>query len=145
MAPKVTPQVQANWLVTLKGFDIFATKFQGFDDNAQVNDYNDGLSNRTFKMLGPRTLAEMTLMFPFDVVKCKPLVTWWQTYCDGFTDGEIVTVTPVKYCPNIEPSGPTLNLFNVRPVALSGFEVDKTSQAVNELSLRFIADDWKYV
>jgi len=145
MAPKVIPQVQSNWLVTLKGFDVQANKFTGFEDSAQITDYNDGVSNRTFKLLGPRTLSEMTLMFPFNVVACQPIVDWWQTYCDGVTDGEIVTITPVKYCPNVEPSGPTLSLLGARPTAMSGFDVDKAVQTANELMIRFIAEDWKYV
>lgn len=145
MAPKVTPQVQANWLATLKSFDVYAIKFQGFEDSAQITDFNDGLSNRTFKLVGPAALAEMTLMFPFDVEACKPIIDWWKNYCDGVTDGEIVTITPVKYCPNVEPNGPTLSLFGVRPTAMSGFDVDKAAQTANELSIRFVAEDWKYV
>ena len=144
MSPKIAPNTQGNWLVTLKGFDFYFTDFSGFEDAAQITNYNDGLSNRNQKLLGPRELAEMTLMVPFDPVVHAPLVDWWKTYCGGETKGETVSVQAVKYCPEPEPVGKTFLLYNVRPTKLSGIDVNKTSQEVNKLSIGIIADTWDF-
>jgi phage tail-like protein len=143
MAP-VKPITQQQFLVTLKGFDYYFQKFSGLTDSSQVTEYNDGLSNRTRKLVGPKQVETFTLEKAFDPLQDDALVQWYKTFCDGNTDGETVSVTPVSYCPEPEPIGKSLVFYNCRPSKLEGFQVDRTSQNVATLMIEFMADDWEY-
>lgn len=138
------PVTKTQFLVTIKGLDFYWETFSGIDDQAQISEYSDGLSNRTYSLVGPRKLAEMTLTKAFDPTADKPIVDWYRNYCEGTSEPETISVTPVRYCPNPEPIGAALILYGVKPVNLKGFEVDKKSNDVVPLSLSVIADDYKY-
>lgn len=147
MGATQNPITQQQYLVTVKGIDSFWEKFSGIKDKADTTEWNDGLSNRKYKLVGPRTLEDMTLEKAFDPVADKPIVEFWRTYCDGNDrqqGGITISVTPVTYCPEVEPIGPSTIIYGVRPIEFEGFEVDKKSNDISMLKLTFIGDDWEY-
>jgi hypothetical protein len=141
---QTVPITKTQFLVTLKGLDYYWETFSGLDDQAQTSDYSDGLSNRVYKLVGPRTLQDMTLTKAFDPLRDKPIIDWHRNYCDGVNASETVSITPVRYCPKPEPIGAALILYGVKPVGLKGFEVDKKSNDIVMLTLAIIADDYTY-
>ncbi|PHJ59597.1 hypothetical protein VF14_08995 [Nostoc linckia z18] len=144
MAATANPITQQQFLVTIKGIDSYWEKFSGIKDKADTTDYNDGLSNRKFKLVGPRELEEMDLEKAFDPIADKPIIDFWRNYCDDNKDVITISITPVTYCPEVEPIGPSVIVYKARPTALEGFEVDKKSNDISMLKLTFIADDWEY-
>ncbi|BAZ39410.1 hypothetical protein NIES4101_53630 [Calothrix sp. NIES-4101] len=144
MAATIRPITQQQYLVTIKGIDSYWEKFSGLKDEAETTDYNDGLSNRKYKLVGPRELGDMDLEKAFDPTADKVIVDWWLNYCDGNDEPITISVTPVTYCPEVEPLGPSLIIYGVKPTALEGFEVDKTSNDISMLKLTFIGDTWSY-
>lgn len=144
MAATIRPITKQQYLVTIKGIDTYWEKFSGIKDKAETTDYNDGLSNRKFKLVGPRALEDIDLEKAFDPIADKPVIDFWRSYCDGNKEGITVSVTPVNYCPAVEPIGPTLIIYGVKPTKLDGFEVDKKSNDIAMLKLTFTADNWEY-
>jgi hypothetical protein len=72
------------------------------------------------------------------------VVEYFRNFCDGEDVAQTLTIAPVKYCPNPEQIGKVLTLYGVKPVALKGFEADKTNTDVSMLELTLIADDYEY-
>jgi hypothetical protein len=138
------PITKTQYLVIIKGLDFYWETFSGIDDKAQTSKYSDGLGNRTYTLVGPRELADMTLTKAFDPVRDKVLVDWYRTYCAGVKTDETISVTPVRYCPNPEPLGSSLILYGVKPISLKGFEVDKKSNDISILTMGIAADDYAY-
>lgn len=144
MPATAKPITQQQYLVTVKGIDTYWTSFNGIKDKAETTKWNDGLSNRTYKLVGPRELEDMELEKAFDPVADKVIVDWWLNYCDGKDEAITISVTPVTYCPEVEPIGPSVIIYGCRPVELEGFEVKKTSNDIAMLKLKFIGDTWSY-
>lgn len=144
MPKKLKPIAQNQFLVTFEGLDAYWETFSGLSDEADSSEYTDGLSNRQMKLIGPRQIGEIDLTKPFDPESDKAIVDWFKTWCDGSSDPITVSVTPVRYCPDPEPIGPALSLFGCRPTKLEGFEADKKSSDVSEITLSFTVDDYAY-
>lgn len=140
----IRPITQQQYLVTIKGIDSYWEKFSGIKDTAETTDYNDGLSNRVYKLVGPRSLDEMDLEKAFDPIADKPIVDFWLNFCDGNEESQTISITPVTYCPEVEAIGPTVIVYGVKPISLEGFEVDKKSNDVAMLKLSFLGDTWEY-
>lgn len=138
------PITRSQFLLTISDLDFYWETFSGLRDTAQTSEYSDGLGNRTYKLVGRRTLEDMTLSKAFDPVADVPIIEFWQKYCQGQGVDKICSVTPVQYCPEPEPIGAALILYGFRPISLQGFEVDKKSSDVTMLTLGFVADSWKY-
>lgn len=144
MPAQLIPIQRSQFLVTLKGIDCYWEKFSGIEDEAQTSEYSDGLSNRLFTLVGPRKLNDMTLEKAFDPIADKAVIDWFRTYCMGRDLEETISVTPVAYCPNPEPLGPSLILYGVRPISVKFAEADKQSNDVVTLELGIAADDYSY-
>lgn len=144
MPATANPVTLQQYLVTIKGIDSYWTKFSGIEDSADTTEYNNGLTNRKSQLVGPRMLANMDLEKAFDPIADKPIVDWWRAYCDRNAEALTISITPVTYCPEVEPLGPSVIIYGCRPIKLKGFEVDKNSANVAPLMLTFIGDDWEY-
>jgi hypothetical protein len=144
MGATANPITQQQFLVTIKGIDSYWEKFSGIKDKADTSDYSNGLSNRKYKLVGPRQLDEFDLEKAFDPIADKPIIDFWRNYCDGNKEIITASITPVTYCPEVEPIGPSVIIYGVRPTLLEGFEVDKKSNDISMLKLTFIGDDWEY-
>lgn len=138
------PIVRSQFLMQAFGLDFFWETFSGLDDQTQVTEYSDGISNRTYSLMGPRKLQEMSLTKPFSPDDDAPLIVWFKEFCQEGSLQHTVVISPVKYCPNLTLYGPSLTLYGAKPIALKGFEADKKSQDVSMLELRLIADEWSY-
>lgn len=144
MPGRFSPITKQAWLLTIKAIDSPWETFSGLDDKVSTSDYSDGLSNRIFKLHGPRTLENFTFTKAFDPIKDKPIVKYWKDFCQSENKSTTASIVPVKYCPRVEPMGPALILFGVVPVSFKGFEVDKKSSDVSTLELVISAEDWSY-
>jgi hypothetical protein len=138
------PIVRSQFLMQAFGLDFFWETFSGIDDQTQTSEYSDGLSNRTYTLMGPRKLAEMTFTKSFEPVGDAAITQWYKEFCQDEGLQYTIVIAPIKYCPNMELLGPTLTLYGAKPIGLKGFEGDKKSQDVSMLELRVIADDWTY-
>ena len=138
------PIVRSQFLMQAFGLDFFWETFSGLDDQTQITEYSDGISNRTYSLMGPRKLQEMSLTKPFAPIADAPLVVWFKNFCQEGALQHTVVIAPVKYCPDLVLYGPTLTLYGAKPIGLKGFEIDKKSQDVSMLELRLIADEWEY-
>ncbi len=141
---QTVPITKTQWLVTIKGLDYYWETFSGVEDQAQTSKYSDGLGNRTYTLVGPRDLQDMTLTKAFDPVRDKVIVDWYKNYCPGQGLEETISITPVRYCPNPEPIGPSVILYGVKPTNLKFAEVDKKSNDVSVLTLGIAADEYQY-
>jgi len=137
------PIVRSQFLMQAFGLDFFWETFSGLDDQTQITEYSDGISNRTYSLMGPRKLQEMSLTKPFAPIEDAPLIKWFKDFCQEGMQHTVV-IAPVKYCPTLTVYGPELTLYGAKPIGLKGFEADKKSQDVSMLELRIIADEWTY-
>lgn len=144
MPSSIKPVTKGQWLLTIQGLDFYWETFSGLKDRTQTSDYSDGLTNRLYKLHGPRVMEDMTFTKAFDPVKDKPIVKYWKDFCQAENNATTASVTPIKYCPTPEPIGPALILYGVTPIAFEGFEVDKKSNEVEPLTLIITAEEWNY-
>jgi hypothetical protein len=143
---KPRPIAKNQYRVTLKGIDTYWEQFSGLDDQSQSSDYSDGLSNKLYPLVGPRTLGEMSLEKSFDPEADEVIVQYWKNFRhDPAETQETVTVQSIRYGPQPEPIGKALVLYGVVPIGLSGFEADKSSQDISKLILTIRAEEWDYV
>jgi hypothetical protein len=144
MPATINPTTKAGFLVQMDGLDTYWETFSGVDDKAQTSEWSDGLSNRVYKLIGPRNASDVTLGKAFDPENDKAIVDWYLNFCDGVTEAKTISVTPVRYCPEPEPRGSALTFYGVKPSGLKGFEADKKSNDVSTLELTCIVDSWEY-
>jgi hypothetical protein len=140
------PITRSQFLMQAFGLDFYWETFSGLDDQTQVTEYSDGLSNRTYPLMGPRKMNEMTLTKSFNPLASADgaIIQWYKDFCQDNGLQHTVVIAPIRYCPQIELIGPQLTLYGAKPIGLKGFEADKKSQDVSMLELRLIADDWAY-
>jgi hypothetical protein len=144
MPRTIKPVTRQQWIVTIKGIDCYWETCSGLEETAQTSEYSDGLSNRLYKLQGPRSISDITFTKAFDPVADQPIVNYWKTYCQGEADPVTASVTPIKYCPTPEPIGSSLILYGVMPITLRGFEVDKKSTDISTLELVISVEEWTY-
>lgn len=120
--------------------DVYWETFSGLESTAQSTEYSDGVSYALKKIVGARQIADVTLMKPFVPDEDWQLFTWYKTWCTTGV-GVLITLQPVKYCPEAEPLGQALVLEDCKPVRLNGFELDKKSQDVTNIELTFSVDN----
>ena len=135
---------KSQFVCTIKGVDTHWETFSGVDEATQTSRYSDGLSNRLYPLMGPRSLADMVLTKAFDPIKDRAIVDFYRSYCQGQERDITMSVTPVKYCPDSEPIGAGVTLYGVQIVSFKGFEVDKKSNDPSMISLTVIAEDYTY-
>lgn len=146
MAPTARPVTRQQWLLTIKGLDCFFETFSGLSETTNTSEYNDGISNRLYKLQGPRSLDDFTFEKPFDPVVDKNIITYWKNFCSGETEPTTASITPVRYCPTPEqiPGSAILILYGVVPISLQGFQIDRKSSDVSMLTLVVSAEEWAY-
>lgn len=138
------PTTKAGFLVQIEGIDTYWETFSGIEDEAQTSEWSDGLSNRVYRQVGPRSAKDVTLGKAFDPEQDQPIIDWYLTYCEGTTETKTISITPVQYCPEPEPRGASITLYGVKPTGIKFGEADKKSNDVSTLEITCIVDDWEY-
>lgn len=146
MPSTIAPITRQAWLLSIKGLDFTWETFSGVSENSATSEFSDGISNRLYKLQGPRSLDDFTFEKPFDPVRDKQIVDFWKNYCSGETEPTTASVTPVRYCPTPEqvPGSAILILYGVVPIQFSAFQVDRKSSDVSMLTLVVSAEEWAY-
>jgi len=137
-------RTKASFLVTIdqiEGYAEYWSTCTGLEDSAGDGaSYSDGLKRNLLKLPGIREVATPTLSKPYDHVADRPLMAWWDRWCEGEQSPVRITIQPVFYCddqPELE--GEPFVLEGCRPTRFKPPEVDKTSSdvAMIELDLTF--------
>lgn len=146
MPSVISPINRQSWLLSIKGLDFMWETFSGISETSDTAQFSDGLSNRLYKLQGPRSLDDFTFEKAFDPVRDKPIIQYWKNFCSGETEPTTASITPVRYCPTPEqvPGSAILILYGVIPIQLSGFQVDRKSSDVSMLTLVVAAEEWAY-
>ena len=141
----IIPQSRSAVIITVEGLDQHWETFSGITDESSSSDeYSDGLSNRLYKISGPRSLAQMDISKAFDRVVDKPIIQYWKNWTGG---REAITTMTVGLVSEYNPDPVIAEAFifyGVRPLKIETAEADKKSNDVMRLMLSFIADDWTY-
>ena len=146
MPSTIRPTTRGNWLLQITALDFYFETFSGLNETTSTSEFSDGLSNRLYKLQGPRSLDDFTFTKAFDPIADKAIISYWKNWCEGETEKTTASIVPVRYCPTAEPlpGAPKLTLFGVFPISLQGWDVDKKSSDVSMLTLVVSAEDWSY-
>lgn len=123
--------------------DIFPnasfTKFSGLDDQAQTITYADGVAYEKYYLVGMTQLQAMNITIPHDPENHDALINYHrENPCSTFT----VTITPVRCNPN-ETVGSSLTLLDCKMTQVQAFSVDRDENAMANIVLHFVADDYR--
>jgi hypothetical protein len=142
----INPINEQSFLLQLTALNFYWETFSGLSETTSTSEYSDGLSNRLYKLQGPRSLDDFTFTKAFDPVADKAIVSYWKNWCEGRTEKTTASIVPIRYCPTPEPlpGAPKLTLYGVFPISLQGWNVDKKSSNVSILTLVVSAEDWSY-
>lgn len=146
--PKIFPIAKNQYLVTVKDLAAYFENFSGVQDTTQTSEYSDGYDNRLFPLMGPRSIAEITLSKAYSPEQDDEIINFWKNFRlsrgeDINARGLTVTVQPVEYAPDPQPIGNPIILFGFMPTGFQAFEVDKKSQDISMLTLTGRCSDWK--
>lgn len=137
---------ESQYIVTMKSIEQPFETFEGFEPMRETSEYNDGLKAQSSFVIGLRKLSPMTVSKAFDPVADVNIIKMIRDFCPEDEDADmIVSVTPVKYCPTVTPYGRSLILYGVKILGMTdSFRVDRKSNNVARLGVRFIADDYDF-
>ena len=97
---------ESQYLITMKGVEQAWETFEGFEPMRESSEYNDGLKAQASYVIGLRKLSAMTISKAFDPLTDGNIIKLVRDYCPEDKNADlIVSVTPVKYCPNVSPYG----------------------------------------
>jgi len=79
----------------------FWTQFSGISDTSATGEYANGTGRRIHKVIGPRTIDDVTLTMPYDPLQANQIEQFWLEYdCQFLT----ITIQPVN-CDGDKPPG----------------------------------------
>jgi hypothetical protein len=136
-----TPITKAAYVVTVTewGADYTFTQFSGINDSAASGEYAGGTGNRIYKVVGPRTIDDVTLTAPYDPALSAGLDSIWQLYdCEELT----IVVQPTTCGNNPTDLGPPFILYGCRLLSYKNGEVDRESGDVQTIELTLTVDNW---
>jgi hypothetical protein len=145
--PRIFPIARNQFLVTVQDLSAYFETFSGIDDSTQVSEYSDGFDNRLYPMLGPRTIAEITLTKAYEPERDDEIIALWQEFRlrrgdDVRSRGYTVTIQPIEYSPEPEPIGSPFVVYGFLPTRFMIADADKKSQDVSMLTLGGRANNW---
>lgn len=145
--PRINPIAKNQFLVTMQDLTCYFQTFSGIDDSTQTSEYSDGFSNRVYPLLGPRTLAEVSLSKAYEPETDDEIINLWKNFRmrrgnDINSRGYTVTVQPVEYAPDPLPIGAPFIIYGFMPIKFQLIDADKRSQDVSMLMLGGRANDW---
>ena len=149
MPRKIDTLTEAMFLVSTDGIpgDIgYWTMLSGLEEVAEQSDtYSDGETLKTYTLPGQRSVSDIELEKPYDVVRDPALLQWWDTWCESSSDPISVVMQPVAYCYNQpEPRGEPFTLLGCRPIKLVPPIANKTSSTIAKIILGLTVDRIDY-
>lgn len=132
------PITQSSFIVTIQGLQSIWTQFSGISDSADSSTYANGTGNRIYKVVGPRTLDDVTITAPYSPELSVQIEELWLTYqCTPI----VIVVQPTN-CDGTTPNGPPYVLQGCQLMSLNVAEVDRESGSVSTIELGFTVDSW---
>jgi hypothetical protein len=137
------PITQSSFIVTITGenlqFPAIWTTFSGVNDSADNSTYPNPTGNRIFKVVGPRTLDDLTISAPYDPDLAAIVEEIWLNYqCQFLT----IIVQPTN-CDGATPFGQPYIMDGCQLTSLNVAEVDRESGSVATIELGFTANSWR--
>jgi hypothetical protein len=137
--PLLQPITKAAYVVRCNGFRFEFTQFSGINDTASSSEYASGTGNRIRKVVGPRTIDDVTLTAPYDPEFATEAEIFWLEYeCEPLT----ITIQPTTCGNNPVDLGDPYVLYGCRLQSLKTGEVDRESSDVQKIELTFTVDYW---
>jgi hypothetical protein len=134
----IKPITQSSYIVTIQGIQSIWTQFSGISDSADSNTYANGTGNRIHKVVGPRTLDDVTLTAPYSPELSVQIEELWLSYqCEFLT----ILVQPTN-CDGNTPNGPPYVLQGCQLMSLNVAEVDRESGSVSTIELGLTVNSW---
>ena len=132
------PITQSSFILTIQGVQSFWTTFSGISDSADTSTYANPTGNRLSKVVGPRTVDDVTLTAPYSPELSVAVEQLWLEYqCDFLT----VLVQPTN-CDGETPQGPPYVLQGCQLNSLNVAEVDRESGSVATIELGLTVNSW---
>lgn len=132
------PITQSSFILTIQGMESIWTTFSGINDSADNSSYANPTGNRIGKIVGPRTLDDITLSAPYSPELAISVEQQWLEYqCDFLT----VIIQPTN-CDGNTPNGPPYVLQGCQLTSLSVAEVDRESGSPATIEIGMTANSW---
>lgn len=142
MVQLVKPSIQSAWMVFIDGVDILFTSFSGINDTAETSSYPSGMGTRILPLVGPRTLAEITLSAPHapDSANFKALEDLWLNYDCTY---KTVTIQPVDCSEESNAIGQPYILDGCLITGIQFGEVNRDSAEASMVELTLSPGTWR--
>jgi hypothetical protein len=135
----LTPISKSGFIMYVGGLEFFWTQFSGISDTSATGEYANGTGRRIHKVIGPRTIDDVTLTMPYDPLQANQIEQFWLEYdCQFLT----ITVQPVN-CDGESPLGDPYILEGCQLISLTVAEADRESGDVGTIELGFTVNTWK--
>ena len=136
--PILKPIPKSAFIVTISGFETIWTTFSGIVDSAETGQYANGTGNRIYKVVGARSIDDVTIAAPYDPILSAQIEQIWLRYsCEFIT----ITVQPTT-CDGITRNGPPYILNGCQMQQLTTAEMDRESGDVGTIELVFTVNSW---
>lgn len=136
--PVITPIPKSAFIVTISGMETIWTTFSGIVDTAESGQYANGTGNRIYKVVGPRSVDDVTIAAPYDPTLAATIESIWQSYsCEFIT----ITVQPTT-CDGSTSNGSSYTLNGCQLQQLTVAEMDRESGDVGTIELVFTVNSW---
>jgi hypothetical protein len=139
---QIRPITQSQWWVQASPWAHYFTSFSGIKDTAATSSYADGVRQRVFNLKGTKTLAEMTIVTPFDPSVHYDIVDFWKSHgCDYIT----LNITPVTCGENPRPLGNrSIIIPDAQLTSVNFGQVDKTSGSPSTIEITMVGDNFTF-
>lgn len=137
--PILTPISKSGFTMYVGGLEFFWTQFSGINDVSATGEYANGTGRRIHKVIGPRTVDDVTLTMPYDPEEAVKIEQFWLEYDCAFLT---ITIQPVN-CDGETSLGDPYILEGVQLISLTVAEADRESGDVGTIELGFTVNTWK--
>lgn len=136
--PILVPIPKSAFIVTISGMETIWTTFSGISDTAESGQYANATGNRIYKVVGPRSIDDVTLSAPYDPALASAIEQIWLNYnCEFIT----ITVQPTT-CNGTNNNGSAYTLNGCQLQQLTVAEMDRESGDVGTIELVFTTNSW---
>jgi hypothetical protein len=136
--PILKPIAKSSFIVTISGMETIWTTFSGIVDTAESGQYANGTGNRIYKVIGARSIDDVTLSAPYDPLFAATIERIWLKYnCEYIT----IIIQPTT-CNGTNRNGPPYVLNGCQLQQLTVAEMDRESGDVGTIELVFTVNSW---
>jgi hypothetical protein len=136
--PILKPIPKSAFIVTISGMETIWTTFSGIVESAESGQYANGTGNRIYKVVGARSIDDVTISAPYDPILALQIERIWLKYnCQFIT----VVVQPTT-CDGFTRNGPPYVLSGCQLQQLTVAEMDRESGDVGTIELVLTVNSW---